>query len=169
MNYSNLELTIKTKYLNYKNCFLHLNKKYKEILNENDIVQLKTLNNQKSKAYFSIIFKNSDPKDVDCAFIDRLYGNKLGIHDDEEALMIKCNNEIKYARIITIQPLSNDDWQILELNIDNIQDNLLNQIKVVFKDQIFPIWIESNVSIFVKVCMYILLFIFFEKNLIIVN
>jgi 16S rRNA G966 N2-methylase RsmD len=151
MNYSNLELNIKTRHHNFKNCFLHLNKKYKDILNENDIVQLKTYNNQISKAYFSILFTNIGKKDDDCVFIDRLYGNKLDLNDDEEALMIKCNNDIKFAHSIIIQPVSNDDWQILELNIDNIQNNLLNQIKVVFKDQIFPIWIETNVSIFVTV------------------
>ena len=37
-----------------------------------------------------------------------------------------------------------------ELNLDNVQNNLLDQIKVVYKGQIFPIWVESQVCIFVK-------------------
>ena len=36
------------------------------------------------------------------------------------------------------------------MNLDFVQNNLLNQIKVVFKNQIFPLWIDSDVYLFVK-------------------
>jgi hypothetical protein len=36
------------------------------------------------------------------------------------------------------------------LNLDFVQNELLNQIKVVFRDQIFPIWLESANCIYVK-------------------
>ena len=37
-----------------------------------------------------------------------------------------------------------------ELNLEAVQNKLLDQIKVVFKGQEFPIWIEDQFCIFVK-------------------
>ena len=37
-----------------------------------------------------------------------------------------------------------------ELNLESVQNNLLDQIKVVFAGQTFPIWVESDVCVFLK-------------------
>ena len=44
----------------------------------------------------------------------------------------------------------NNYSQLKELNLESVQNGLLDQIKVVYLNQIFPIWVESEMCVFVK-------------------
>ena len=37
-----------------------------------------------------------------------------------------------------------------EMHAEFVESNLLNQVRVVWEGQVFPIWIQSNLCIFVK-------------------
>jgi hypothetical protein len=49
-----------------------------------------------------------------------------------------------------------DDWEIVELNAQYLEDQLLNQIAVVRKDLVLPIWIKQKIKVMFKVgvCLY---------------
>ena len=112
----------------------------------------------KNKFYFSVVFMDNLTKrytkinnDSDSnIYLNGIYANKLNINHGEHVYFKYIQYDYTFATSIMIKPVSLDDWQILELNLDYIQNNLLNQIKVVFLNQIFPIWIDSDVCIFVK-------------------
>lgn len=83
-------------------------------------------------------------------FLNGLYAKKLGFEDNTN-LNLKCiHREIPAANSVTLKPLSLDDWQILELNLESIENTLLDQIRVFFQDQILPMWVDSDLCIYLK-------------------
>ena len=103
------------------------------------------------KFFFSAqLFDSVNPQES--IFLSGLYAKKLGF-EDKINLNVECiHHESPAASSITLKPLSLDDWQILELNLESIENTLLDQIRVFFKDQIFPMWVDSDLCIYLKTC-----------------
>jgi hypothetical protein len=55
------------------------------------------------------------------------------------------------ASSITIVPVSLDDWQVLELNLEVVQETLLNQVRVVYAGQELPVWLDERMHVFLRV------------------
>lgn len=50
-----------------------------------------------------------------------------------------------------MDPVSVNDWEILELHAGYIESQLLHQVRVVFLGQLLPIWIQNQICVVVKI------------------
>jgi len=101
------------------------------------------------QAYFSIIFTSlPDPRSV---LINCIYAQRLSLEENSQLTLVKTTPTSPLASSITIVSVSLDDWQILELNLEAVQDTLLDQIRVVYTGQELPVWLDERMRVFVKV------------------
>ncbi|KAJ3368185.1 Peroxisome biosynthesis protein pex1 [Allomyces arbusculus] len=64
---------------------------------------------------------------------------------------IRLHKRPKLANRIFVDPCSPDDWEVLELNADAIEQNLLRQVRVVFPGQHLPLKVPPRATLNVKV------------------
>nr|XP_006825224.1 PREDICTED: peroxisome biogenesis factor 1-like [Saccoglossus kowalevskii] len=91
-----------------------------------------------------------DGKDEAIIEINGLYANKLGLPNGQEVLL-KPLCSVPSCSTANIEPLSVDDWEILELHAGYIESQLLSQLRIVWPGQVFPVWINKNICIFMKI------------------
>lgn len=78
------------------------------------------------------------------------FGEKLKLSEGTLVTVILLQNG-PTAKKVFCEPASLEDSQILELNQINIEQNLLNQIFVLFPGLVFPLKIHSGITIFIRV------------------
>ncbi|XP_036614925.1 peroxisome biogenesis factor 1 [Trichosurus vulpecula] len=84
------------------------------------------------------------------AEINRQVGQKLGISDGEQVFLRPCSHVISCHQV-EVKPLSADDWEILELHASSLEQHLLDQIRIVFPNAIFPVWVDQQTYIYIQI------------------
>ncbi|NXD06544.1 PEX1 factor, partial [Nothocercus nigrocapillus] len=84
------------------------------------------------------------------AEINRQLAEKLGITDGEQVFLEPCSL-ISSCQQVEVEPLSADDWEILELHASSLEKNLLDQIRIVFPKAVFPVWVEQHTHVYIKI------------------
>ncbi|XP_062425101.1 peroxisomal ATPase PEX1 isoform X3 [Rhea pennata] len=84
------------------------------------------------------------------AEINRQLAEKLGITDGEQVFLEPCSH-VSSCQQVEVEPLSADDWEILELHTSSLEKHLLDQIRIVFPKAIFPVWVEQHTHIYIKI------------------
>ena len=79
------------------------------------------------------------------------FAAKLGFLENQTVLINVIEKEISKANEIIIQPNSEYDWEYFKLYSNEIELNLLNQIKIVWSSLIVPVWPKSDICIYLKV------------------
>uniref|UniRef100_UPI0037E7EAED peroxisomal ATPase PEX1 n=1 Tax=Semicossyphus pulcher TaxID=241346 RepID=UPI0037E7EAED len=136
---------------NTKNCFLHLPSKLIShlSLNENQALEL-------SWGHGSPVFLSWTPNrtssNLDSHKVElcRQLGEKLGLRDGEQGFLRPCQ-QVSSVQQVFVEPLSSDDWEILELHSAALEQQLLDQIRVVFQDAVFPVWVDSHTAIYIRI------------------
>uniref|UniRef100_A0A668AL38 Peroxisomal ATPase PEX1 n=1 Tax=Myripristis murdjan TaxID=586833 RepID=A0A668AL38_9TELE len=82
----------------------------------------------------------------------RQLGEKLGLKDGEQVggFLRPCQ-QISSVHQVFVEPLSSDDWEILELHSTTLEQQLLDQIRVVFHDAVFPVWVDRHTAIYIRI------------------
>uniref|UniRef100_A0A8D3BQX6 Peroxisomal ATPase PEX1 n=1 Tax=Scophthalmus maximus TaxID=52904 RepID=A0A8D3BQX6_SCOMX len=80
----------------------------------------------------------------------RQLGEKLGLKDGEQGFLRPCH-QVSSVHQVFVEPLSSDDWEILELHGAALEQQLLDQIRVVFQDAVFPVWVDSHTAIYIRI------------------
>ena len=99
-------------------------------------------------AYFSAIPSAVKDNGKNQLCINGLYASKLGFSDNCGVLVETV--EALGCASAWIEPVSVDDWEILELHADSVETQLLDQIRILWPGQVFPLWVETNICIFLK-------------------
>ncbi|CAK6949536.1 peroxisome biogenesis factor 1 [Scomber scombrus] len=136
---------------NTKNCFLHLPSKLIShlSLNENQALEL-------SWGHGSPVFlswtQNRTSSSLDSHQVElcRQLGEKLGLKDGEQGFLRLCH-QVSSVHQVFVEPLSTEDWEILELHSAALEQQLLDQIRVVFQDAVFPVWVDSHTAIYIQI------------------
>ncbi|XP_041665948.1 peroxisome biogenesis factor 1 [Cheilinus undulatus] len=136
---------------NTKNCFLHLPSRLIThlSLNENQALEL-------SWGHGCPIFlswtQNRTTSNLDSHKVElcRQLGEKLGLKDGEQGFLRPCH-QVSSVHQVFVEPLSSDDWEILELHSAALEQQLLDQIRVVFQDAVFPVWVDSHTPIYIRI------------------
>ncbi|MBN3298078.1 PEX1 factor, partial [Amia calva] len=65
------------------------------------------------------------------------------------AFIRPCWQALSVQRVF-VEPLTSDDWEILQLHSVALEQHLLDQIRVVFPNAVFPVWVEQHTVIFLR-------------------
>ncbi|XP_074999871.1 peroxisomal ATPase PEX1 isoform X4 [Calonectris borealis] len=84
------------------------------------------------------------------AEINRQLAEKLGITDGEQVFLEPCSH-VSSCQQVEVEPLSTDDWEILELHAASLEKHLLDQIRIVFPKAIFPVWVEQHTHVYIRI------------------
>uniref|UniRef100_A0A674EA46 Peroxisomal ATPase PEX1 n=1 Tax=Salmo trutta TaxID=8032 RepID=A0A674EA46_SALTR len=82
--------------------------------------------------------------------LSRQLGEKLGLRDGEQGFLRSCQQVLSVQQVF-VEPLSSDDWEILELHSAALEQQLLDQIRVVFPDAVFPVWVDQRTVIYIRI------------------
>ncbi|XP_032902425.1 peroxisome biogenesis factor 1 isoform X2 [Amblyraja radiata] len=144
---------------NAKDCFLHLPPQ--------PVSQLQLLQQQqqqqeecqaielswdlKQTAFLSWVARRSTGlEEGNIAEISRHFGQKLGVKDGEQVFLRPCA-QVSSCQKAVVEPLSPDDWDILELHSTSLERHIMDQIRIVFPGGVFPLWIEKHTVIYIEV------------------
>ncbi|XP_064431341.1 peroxisomal ATPase PEX1 isoform X2 [Mirounga angustirostris] len=83
------------------------------------------------------------------AEINRQVGQKLGLSNGDQVFLKLCSHVVSCQQV-EVEPLSADDWEILELHAASLEQHLLDQIRIVFPKAVFPVWVDQQTYIFIQ-------------------
>ncbi|XP_030713134.1 peroxisomal ATPase PEX1 isoform X2 [Globicephala melas] len=137
-------------FTNARDCFLHLPRRL--------VAQLHLLQNQAIEvswghepAFLSWVEgRHFSDQGENVAEISRQFGQKLGLSNGEQVFLKPCSHVVSCQQV-EVEPLSADDWEILELHAASLEQNLLDQIRIVFPNAIFPVWVDQQAYIFIRI------------------
>ncbi|XP_058152958.1 peroxisomal ATPase PEX1 [Dasypus novemcinctus] len=137
-------------FTNARDCFLHLPRRL--------VAQLHLLQNQAIEvawgnqlAFLSWMEgRHFSEQGENMAEINRQIGQKLGLSNGEQVFLKPCSHVVSCQQV-EVEPLSADDWEILELHASFLEQHLLDQIRIVFPKAIFPVWVDQQTYIFIQI------------------
>ncbi|OIW10240.1 hypothetical protein TanjilG_27991 [Lupinus angustifolius] len=62
-------------------------------------------------------------------------------------VQVKVASHVPHASMVTIEPHTEDDWEILELNAEQAEAAILNQVRIVHEGMRFPLWLHGHTVI----------------------
>ncbi|KAI5071916.1 hypothetical protein GOP47_0014167 [Adiantum capillus-veneris] len=57
---------------------------------------------------------------------------------------VRALRDVAHAETVEVEPATENDWEILELNAGFVEDHILSQVGVLCSGQRFPIWVEGG-------------------------
>ncbi|KAG8443146.1 hypothetical protein GDO86_011816 [Hymenochirus boettgeri] len=84
------------------------------------------------------------------AELNRQLGEAIGLSDGQQVFVKQCSNVLS-CKEVTVEPLSANDWDILELHASSLEMHLLNQIRIVYPNAVFPVWVDQYTCIYIQI------------------
>ncbi|KAM5255245.1 LOW QUALITY PROTEIN: peroxisomal ATPase PEX1 [Ctenodactylus gundi] len=84
------------------------------------------------------------------AELNRQVGQKLGLSNGGQVFLKPCSH-VMSCQQVEVEPLSADDWEILELHAASLEQHLLDQIRIVFPKAVVPVWVDQQTYIFIQI------------------
>ncbi|CAG8436460.1 4148_t:CDS:10 [Funneliformis mosseae] len=82
---------------------------------------------------------------VDTIEIDPQFGSSIGLHDGQKVSMKICENSPE-ANLVHAEPCSIEDWEIVDRRANYLENYFIQQLRVVYPNQIVTLWINSNLT-----------------------
>lgn len=132
------------------NCFISLPRHFvKNVEDSKAVIKISWINSQ-SDLSTAFLGWSWETNKEDYIIIPGKLAEKLNLKEGTLVNAILLQNGT-IAKKVFVEPASLEDSQILELNQINIEENLLNQIFVLFPDLVFPLKIHNGITIFIRV------------------
>lgn len=135
-----------------KTSFLFLperwSKRLREIKKLESDSAIKVIYGTNKTAYFSWHLASSIQDNF--VGINATVATNLGLHEGDIVSLVICSNPPHLHRV-EMSPLSSDDLEIIESSAGLIQSSLLDQVRVVWRDQLLTVWISGSLSIILHV------------------
>ncbi|KAN0024051.1 hypothetical protein ACTFIV_008444 [Dictyostelium citrinum] len=109
------------------------------------------INKKENKGYVGWAGGSTDPRFTDSIEMSQEMAQCLGGIKNEQKLKLKALNHIELAHSVQVEPLTSDDWEIMEVHQQYLEEQLLNQVNILYSGQIVPIWIHHKTIIKLKV------------------
>ncbi|KAI9592090.1 P-loop containing nucleoside triphosphate hydrolase protein [Syncephalis fuscata] len=87
---------------------------------------------------------------VDILEIDGQFGHAVGL-ESGQTVNVKFQRKVTMAHTIQLEPYSPDDWEIMELHAGYFEEQLLNQVGVVYQNQLLTVWVQQRTLIRLRV------------------
>ncbi|RDX60107.1 Peroxisome biogenesis protein 1, partial [Mucuna pruriens] len=62
-------------------------------------------------------------------------------------VQVRAATNVPHASLVSIEPHTEDDWEVLELNAEQAEDKVLNQVRIVHEGMRFPLWLHGHTVI----------------------
>ncbi|XP_076671558.1 peroxisomal biogenesis factor 1 isoform X3 [Andrena cerasifolii] len=129
------------KYITVNNCFAYLSDTWLRKLETKENV-IEIVHN--GRAYYASCNTRPSPNETLC--LGTTFARSLSIEEGDDVFV----SSVKDAPLLTqvnVAPRTADDREILELQMEKLQSTLLNQIRVVAKDQQIVAWVSKFSSV----------------------
>lgn len=103
-----------------------------------------------SLAHFN---SNSPDSPLETVEIDPQYAEGLGFHKGD-LVEIGLLYDLPTAKSVATEPLTPDDWEILELHADHVESTLLSQVRVAPPNQEVDVWVLGRTRIRLRVLSF---------------
>ncbi|XP_030300612.1 peroxisome biogenesis factor 1 isoform X2 [Calypte anna] len=133
-----------------RDCFLHLPTVLASQLRLQQGQAVKVLCGHQAAFLSWMEIRHRGHQGENIAEINRQLAEKLGITDGEQVFLEPCSH-VSSCQQVEVEPLSADDWEILELHASSLEKHLLDQIRIVFPKAIFPVWVEQHTHVYIKI------------------
>ncbi|CAL9691392.1 unnamed protein product [Knipowitschia caucasica] len=135
---------------NAKNCFLHLPPKLVSHLSLQENQALELSWESGASVFLSWRYNRNSSNDSQKVELCHQLGERLGLQDGEQGFIKPCR-QVSSVHQVFVEPFSFDDWEILELHSAALETQLLDQIRVVFLDAVFPVWVDTHTAIYIQI------------------
>ncbi|XP_062571147.1 peroxisomal ATPase PEX1-like [Saccostrea cucullata] len=132
---------------NDKNCFISLPSPIiKKIANKSELLVFEVQTDDGITVYASV----KDVTSNNYLGINGLFAEKLKLKDTQQVI-VRVKRNVPICSQVSIEPLSCDDWEILEKHASYVESHLLDQVRVVWSGLVLPVWVERNVCVYLKI------------------
>ncbi|KAL0438152.1 UNVERIFIED_CONTAM: Peroxisome biogenesis protein 1 [Sesamum latifolium] len=83
---------------------------------------------------------SSSPSSIEIA---QQYADCIGL-SDRTVVRVRVVSNLPKATLVTVEPLTEDDWEILELNSELAENAILKQVGIVHEQMKFPLWLHGQ-------------------------
>ncbi|CAG10030.1 unnamed protein product, partial [Tetraodon nigroviridis] len=136
---------------NTKNCFLQVPSKLATHLSLNESQALELSWGHGSSVFLSwTLGRTSSSHDSHEVELCHQLGQTLGLKDGEQGFLRPCQ-QVSSVHQVFVEPLTSDDWEILELHSAGLEEKLLDQLRVVFQNAVFPVWVDNRTVIYIQI------------------
>ncbi|GBC05391.1 hypothetical protein RclHR1_00620031 [Rhizophagus clarus] len=140
-------------FVSSNNCFINLpfnvsNSLYEQNqLPQNVVIELSWQESKTSrKSYVGWSGNTSKQSGAnDIIEIDPQFGTAIGLHDGQKVSMRICENSPE-AKSVHVEPFDTEDWEIVDRRANYLEDYIVQQLRVVYPNQIVTLWINSNLT-----------------------
>ncbi|KAK9937147.1 hypothetical protein M0R45_013956 [Rubus argutus] len=66
---------------------------------------------------------------------------------DRSRVQVRALLNVAKATLVTIEPSTEDDWEVMELNSELAEAAILNQVRIVHEAMKFPLWLHGRTTI----------------------
>ncbi|KAL7752309.1 Peroxisome biosynthesis protein pex1 [Sorochytrium milnesiophthora] len=82
--------------------------------------------------------------------LDTEMGSALALPNQSLVTIKRCKS-VPTTKRVFVEPLTEDDWEIMQMNAGALEERLLKQIKVVYAGQIIPVYVNSQTTVKIRV------------------
>ncbi|VDC01539.1 unnamed protein product [Peniophora sp. CBMAI 1063] len=84
--------------------------------------------------------------DTETVEIDPQFASGLGLSQGD-VVEVGLAYDLPHARMVTTEPLTADDWEILELHAEHVESTLLSQVRVASLGQELDVWVHGTTRV----------------------
>ncbi|XP_065178555.1 peroxisomal ATPase PEX1-like [Sycon ciliatum] len=81
--------------------------------------------------------------------VDRRFADRLGLQSRNEVIVHSIHAP-SVCTTATLEPLTPEEWEVLELHASFVESQLLSQIRVLYPGVVFPFWINLSTVVYLK-------------------
>ncbi|KAF9433755.1 Peroxisome biosynthesis protein pex1 [Entomortierella beljakovae] len=82
--------------------------------------------------------------------MDPQFGQAIGLRAGQK-VNIDFVKTVQDGISVNVAPYSEDDWEILELNAGYVEDQMLNQVRVLYPNQVITMWVDGRTLVRLRV------------------
>ncbi|TFK74567.1 AAA-domain-containing protein [Pluteus cervinus] len=101
-----------------------------------------------SLAHFN--FSSSEERGLETIEIDPQYGQGLGF-EEGDIVEIGLLHDLRIANSVGTEPLTTDDWEIIEIHASHVESTLLSQVRVAKVGQEIDVWVLGRTRVRLRV------------------
>ncbi|XP_040820646.1 peroxisome biogenesis factor 1 isoform X2 [Ochotona curzoniae] len=137
-------------FTNARDCFLHLPRRLAAQLQLQQNQAIEVSWGQQPAFLSWVEGRRFGDQGENVAEMSRHLGQKLGLASGEQVFLRPCPHVVSCEQV-EVEPLSVDDWEILELHATALEQHLLGQIRVVFPKAVLPVWVDQQTHLLIQI------------------